>query len=182
VVILDNGRSAMLGGPIHDMLRCIRCGACMNHCPVYGSVGGHAYGWVYPGPMGSVLTPQFLGIEQAGELANASTLCGRCQSVCPVRIPLPDLLRRMREREHEQKAGPGAYRRGLALWRFFAARPRLYHAATGIGIRLLALLAGKRKRFAYLPFAGGWTRHRDLPAPEGKTFHQLWKQRKGPGA
>ena len=83
VVVLDNGRSAMLGGEQSEMLRCIKCGACMNHCPVYQSVGGHAYGWVYPGPMGAVLDPQLLGIEAAGHLPNASTLCGRCAILGP---------------------------------------------------------------------------------------------------
>ena len=87
VVLLDNGRSSMLGGDFQDMLRCIRCGACMNHCPVYHAIGGHAYGWVYPGPMGAVLTPSLIGIDQAGHLPNASTFCGRCESVCPMRIP-----------------------------------------------------------------------------------------------
>jgi len=88
VVLVDNGRSAMIGTAFQDMLRCIRCAACMNHCPVYGAVGGHAYGWVYPGPMGSVLTPALIGVDQAGLLPNASTFCGKCESVCPVRIPL----------------------------------------------------------------------------------------------
>ena len=89
VVLLDNGRSAMLGGEFEDMLRCIRCGACMNHCPVYHAVGGHAYGWVYPGPMGAVLTPSLIGVDKGGQLPNASTFCGRCEAVCPMRIPLP---------------------------------------------------------------------------------------------
>ncbi|MCP4389528.1 MAG: lactate utilization protein, partial [Gammaproteobacteria bacterium] len=86
VVLIDNGRTEMLAGAFRDMLRCIRCGACMNHCPVYGVIGGHSYGWVYPGPMGSVLTPNFLGLDEAGDLANACTLNGHCASVCPVKI------------------------------------------------------------------------------------------------
>ena len=93
MVLVDNGRSKMLGGPFREMLRCIRCGACLNHCPVYTAIGGHAYGWVYPGPMGSVLTPLINGIDQAYDLPNACTLNGRCQTVCPVKIPLPGLLR-----------------------------------------------------------------------------------------
>ncbi len=87
VVLLDNGRSAMLGSEFEDMLRCIRCGACMNHCPVYHAIGGHAYGWVYPGPMGAVLTPSLIGVAEGGQLPNASTFCGRCEAVCPMRIP-----------------------------------------------------------------------------------------------
>src|SRR5947209_9784317 len=106
VVILDNGRSAMLGGEFEDMLRCIRCGACMNHCPIFGAIGGHAYGWVYPGPMGAVLTPALIGVDLAGNLPNASTFCGRCQEVCPVRIPLPRMMRDWREREFERHLSP----------------------------------------------------------------------------
>jgi L-lactate dehydrogenase complex protein LldF len=96
VVLLDNGRSAMLGTEYQDMLRCIRCGACMNHCPVYHAVGGHAYGSVYPGPMGAVLTPSLNGIDETGQLPNASTFCGRCEAVCPMRIPLPKMMRHWR--------------------------------------------------------------------------------------
>src|SRR6201984_647902 len=126
VVLLDNGRSALLGTEFQDMLRCIRCSACMNHCPVYAAVGGHAYGWVYPGPMGAVLTPGLIGIEQAGHLPNASTFCGKCESVCPVKIPLPKLMRHWREREFERHLTPRTVRQGLALWAFIARRPKLY--------------------------------------------------------
>src|SRR5262244_1737694 len=86
------GRSGLLGGEFQDMLRCIRCSACMNHCPVYAAVGGHAYGWVYSGPMGAVLTPSLVGVAEAGQLPNASTFCGQCESVCPVKIPLPKMI------------------------------------------------------------------------------------------
>src|SRR5207248_5599135 len=113
VIILDNGRTAMLGGQFREMLRCIRCGACMNHCPVYAAVGGHTYGWVYPGPMGAVLTPSIVGIENARHLPNASTFCGRCEEVCPVRIPLPNLMRHWREREFERHLSPATARSGL---------------------------------------------------------------------
>ena len=106
VILLDNGRSSMLAGEFADMLRCIRCGACMNHCPVYQAVGGHAYGWVYPGPMGAVLTPSLIGVEEGGQLPNASTFCGRCEAVCPVRIPLPKMMRHWREREFERHLTP----------------------------------------------------------------------------
>jgi L-lactate dehydrogenase complex protein LldF len=170
VVIVDNGRSNMLGGEFQPMLRCIRCAACMNHCPVYGAVGGHAYGWVYPGPMGSVLTPALIGVDQAGLLPGASTFCGKCESVCPVRIPLPGLMRHWREREFERHLTPAAQRRNLALWAFVAKRPALYRALTRAGAFGLRLLAGKRGRFRHLPLAGGWTAGRDLPAPEGETF------------
>ena len=178
VVLLDNGRSSMLAGTFRDMLRCIRCGACMNHCPVYHAVGGHAYGWVYPGPMGAVLTPSLIGVDQAGHLPNASTFCGRCEEICPVRIPLPRMMRSWREREFERHLSPATARAGLGLWAFFARRPRLYGLATSLAMRLLALAGRRKGRFQWLPFASGWTRHRDFPAPTGATFQARWHARK----
>ncbi len=178
VVLLDNGRSAMLGGQFRDMLRCIRCGACMNHCPVYQAVGGHAYGWVYPGPMGAVLTPSLIGIDKAGHLPNASTFCGRCEEVCPVRIPLPKLMRYWREREFERHLSPATVRAGLKFWAFFAQRPWLYGIATDLAARGLALLGRTRGRFRWLPLARGWTENRDFPAPQGATFQAQWRKRR----
>ena len=170
-VTVTGGRSGVLGTEMQEILRCIRCGACMNHCPVYGAVGGHAYGWVYPGPMGAVLTPQLVGVEEASNLPNASTFCGRCESVCPVRIPLPKLMRHWREREFERHLTPRAVRRNLGLWAWFAKRPGLYRLATRAGIGALSLLARGKGAFRTMPFAGGWTKGRDLPAPEpGGTF------------
>ena len=176
VVLIDNGRSSMLGTEFQEMLRCIRCAACMNHCPVYGAVGGHAYGWVYPGPMGSVLTPSLIGVDQAGHLPNASTFCGKCESVCPVKIPLPKMMRHWREREFERHLQPGAIRSNLALWAWFARRPGLYRLATRLGAVALGMMGRKRGRFAKMPFAGGWTGGRDLPAPEGDTFFARYKR------
>jgi L-lactate dehydrogenase complex protein LldF len=177
VVILDNGRSNVLGTEFQDMLRCIRCGACLNHCPVYQAVGGHAYGWVYPGPIGAVVTPALIGLEKAKHLPNASTFCGRCEEVCPMRIPLPKLLRHWREQEFERHLTPAAVRSGLSLWAFAAKRPGLYQFGTRIAARMMRML-GRKGRLASLPLAGGWTRHRDLPAPQGKTFQEMWKTRK----
>ncbi|MEJ1995152.1 MAG: LutB/LldF family L-lactate oxidation iron-sulfur protein [Limibacillus sp.] len=176
VILLDNGRSKMLGTEFQEMLRCIRCGACMNHCPVYHSVGGHSYGWVYPGPMGAVLTPSLIGVEESGHLPNASTFCGRCESVCPMRIPLPKMMRHWREREFEKHLSPATVRQGLSFWRFFATRPALYQFATGMAARVLRAMAGSKGRLSRLPLAGGWTKYRDFPAPEGKTFQQLWAE------
>jgi len=178
VVLLDNGRTALLGTEFESMLRCIRCGACLDHCPVYQKVGGHAYGWVYSGPMGAVLTPGLLGIEKATPLPGASTFCGRCESVCPMRIPLPNMLRHWREREFERHLTPVRYRSGMALWSFFARRPRLYRLGAGVAARLLGALGGRRGAFHSLPLAGGWTAYRDMPAPQGRSFHQLWATRK----
>ncbi|TAL83289.1 MAG: iron-sulfur cluster-binding protein [Beijerinckiaceae bacterium] len=177
VVLLDNGRSSMLGTDFADMLRCIRCGACLNHCPVYQAVGGHAYGWVYPGPMGAVLTPSLIGIDKSAPLPNASTFCGACESVCPVRIPLPKLMRHWRERQTERGLAPQAQRWGLGLWGFFARRPDLYRLATRIAMPLLAWLGRSEGRFSRLPLANGWTATRDFPAPQGDTFQAQWRKR-----
>ena len=142
VVLLDNGRSEMLGTEFQDMLRCIRCGACINHCPVYAAIGGHAYGWVYPGPMGAVLTPQLIGIHEGAHLPNASSFCGRCQSVCPMNIPLPKMMRHWRERDYAGEIGVSDPETRLAL----------------LGLR--------RQTAGALP-AGGGHRHAAAVAPGG---------------
>ena len=181
VVLLDNGRSEMLGNEFHEMLRCIRCSACMNHCPVYGAVGGHAYGWVYPGPMGAVLTPLMVGIEKSMPLPNACTLNGRCQEVCPMQIPLPAMLRKLREQEFEQGLTPPLARAALKAWAFVARRPRLYRLMSRAVVKVLGLLGRRRGRLRWLPLAGAWTASRDLPAPSGETFHILWQRRREAG-
>ncbi len=178
VVLLDSGRSNMLGTELQDLLRCIRCGACMNHCPVYQSVGGHAYGWVYPGPIGAALSPHFIGVEAARHLPQASTLCGRCEEVCPMRIPLPKILRHWRERAFDAGIGPAAPRAGISLWAWLARRPTLYHALSRIAAPALAALGARRGRFSSLPLAGGWTAARDFPAPEGGSFQSQWRRRR----
>jgi len=179
VVLIDNHRSAMLASELRPMLRCIRCGACMNHCPVYGRIGGHSYGWVYPGPMGSVLTPIMLGLDEAAHLPNACSLNGRCETVCPVKIPLPDLLRSLRSRQHRQRLNSTSARWALSAWAWVARRPRLYHSLTALTMPLLARLGRRRGGFSSLPLAGGWTRVRDLPAPQGTTFQAQWQKRRG---
>ena len=178
VVLLDNGRSEMVGTELQDLLRCIRCGACMNHCPVYHSVGGHAYGWVYPGPIGAALDPHFIGLEEAQHLPNASTFCGRCESVCPMRIPLPKIMRYWREQAFERGVTPPMQRAGLKLWAWFARRPWAYRFAARIGIGILGLAGRGKGRFRTLPLAEGWTAGRDLPAPHGRTFQDLWRARR----
>lgn len=176
VVLLDNGRSTMLGNEFHEMLRCIRCGACLNHCPVYSHIGGHAYGWVYSGPMGSVLTPLFKGLDEAYDLPNACTLNGRCQEVCPMRIPLPSLLRRLRQRQVEARLTPARQRMALALWSKLASRPRAYRFLTNLSTRALGWIGRRRGSLRRLPGGGGWTRGRDMPAPEGETFMTRWRK------
>jgi L-lactate dehydrogenase complex protein LldF len=177
IILLDNGRSRLLGTELQPMLRCIRCGACMNHCPVYQNIGGHAYGWVYPGPMGSVLTPSFVGLENAIDLPNASTFCGACAVVCPVKIPLPDLMRHLRHQQVVRHLRPWTERIVLRLWSWTAQHPTLYAPLTRLAVRLLSWLGGKEKRLHYLPGASGWTKGRDMPAPTGKTFRELYKAR-----
>jgi L-lactate dehydrogenase complex protein LldF len=177
IILVDGGRTRLVGTDLQPMLRCIRCGACMNHCPVYQSIGGHAYGWVYPGPMGSVLTPTFAGLENALDLPNAATLCNQCGVVCPVKIPLPELLRKLRERQFERKLKPWSERAGLALWGWLAQRPALYALGARLGARLLAWCGGGKKLIHRLPLAAGWTDGRDLPAPQGHTFRELYARR-----
>ena len=177
IVLVDNGRTAMLADHgLRAMLRCIRCGACMNHCVVYRQIGGHAYGAVYPGPMGAVLTPAFNGLAKSRDLPHACTMNGRCQEVCPVDIPLPTLLRGWRDRSWREGLEPATVRYGLGLWAFVAGRPALYRLGTAVSVRTMRLL----KRGGWirsLPLAGGWTAHRDFPAPAGKTFMELHRAR-----
>ena len=177
-MILDNGRAELLGGEFREVLRCIRCGACMNHCPVYTAIGGHAYGWVYPGPIGSVLTPALIGVHSAGHLPNASTFCGRCEQVCPMKIPLPGLMRHWREEEFKAGDTPLTYRLGLKAWAAVAKRPRLYHGLVRVLMPMLGAIGRHRGAFRHLPFARGWTKHRDLAAPQGRTFQALWADTK----
>ena len=178
MILVDAGRTRLVGSDMQEMLRCIRCGACMNHCPVFQTVGGHAYGWVYPGPMGSVLTPVYNGIENALDLPQAATLCGACEVACPVKIPLPELLRKLRERQMQAGLRPWRERAGFRLWAFAAKRPRLYALATRIGVRALRLMGGAKGRISRLPLGSGWTLGRDMPAPEGRTFRELYAARR----
>ncbi len=173
-IVVDSGRSTILGSEVREALRCIRCGACMNHCPVYQNVGGHSYGWVYPGPIGSILTPMYVGLENALDLPQASTMCNQCGVVCPVKIPLPDLQRKLREKEFERNLRPWYERAALKAWGWLAAHPTLYAVATRIGVRALHALADRRGMIHKLPFASGWTDERDMPAPAGKTFRELY--------
>jgi L-lactate dehydrogenase complex protein LldF len=152
----------------------------MNNCPVYHSVGGHAYGWVYPGPIGAALDPHMIGLETARHLPNASTFCGKCEEVCPMRIPLPDIMRWWREQAHEKRITPPLQRWGVELWAFAAKAPWLYRLGAAAAIAILNTAAKGKGRFARLPFARSWTDGRDLPAPQAaETFMQQWKKRKG---
>ena len=178
IVLVDAGRTRFVGTEMQSMLRCIRCGACMNHCPVYQNIGGHAYGWVYPGPMGSVLTPVYVGIENAGDLPNAATFCGECQVVCPVKIPLPDLMRKLREQQFDNRLRPWGERFAIRAWSYAVQRPRLYAALAALATRVASLIGGRDKLIHWLPGLDGWTRGRDMPAPTGKTFRELYREGK----
>jgi L-lactate dehydrogenase complex protein LldF len=184
-VLVDNGRSALLGTPAREILRCIRCSACLNHCPVYTAVGGHAYGSVYSGPMGAVLTPALAGVGRAAHLPQASTLCGRCESVCPVGIPLSVLLRNWREQVMASSLAPAVGRFGLRAWAWLGRHPWLYRlvlAAAARVLRAISVPAGTqgRRRVRRLPFATGWISQRDLPAPDGETFQARWRRERLP--
>ena len=178
VVLLDNGRSRLLGGQYQPMLRCIRCGACLNHCPVYGAIGGHAYGWVYSGPMGSVLTPLLNGFDQAMDLPNACTLNGRCKEVCPVRIPLSDLLLKHRLEQHDRRLNTIFGRFLLSAWAWLARRPRLYQGVMALPLWLMHRLGKRRGVLSRLPGLGGWTDSRDFPIPARRSFLRQWHSRK----
>ena len=190
IVILDNGRAGMLAEDItRQSLACIRCGACLNSCPVYKEIGGHAYGSVYPGPIGAVITPQLSGVEKAHRLPFASSLCGACRDVCPVKIDLPALLLHLRARiverrglPHSSGASPPLPRRlgkriTFRLWAWAMAGPRRYRFATWLG-RRLARHPRLARRLAPL---AAWSQTRELPRPALRPFRNLWAQRERGG-
>nr|MBN1228979.1 iron-sulfur cluster-binding protein [Anaerolineae bacterium] len=174
VIILDNGRTKALAGDLAEILYCIRCGACLNVCPVYKTIGGHAYGSVYPGPVGAIISPILGGIPAFADLPHASTLCGACQEVCPVRIDLPALLLRLRRDTVVEGQSPSWLRRGMQIYAKTASKPSRFSLATGVaalGTRLLG------RDWIRLPFPGplaAWTRFRHFPVFARRIFqHQL---------
>lgn len=162
VILLDAGRSALLGGEFESALTCVRCGACQNICPVYRQVGGHAYGWVYGGPIGAVLTPLFRGSDDGGELAHASTLCGACDDVCPVKIPLHDLLLGLRKRRVDDDASGWREDLMFRAWGFAWSHPALYRAGNAVGRTALGALGRDGVVSSRLPGLRRWTGQRDL--------------------
>lgn len=180
LIILDNGRSRILGGPLRESLFCIRCGACLNACPIYRSVGGHSYGGVYAGPIGAVLTPLYDGLAANRHLPHASSLCGACQAACPVKIAIPEMLVKLREQLHHE---PGEMSRseGAAYraWARMMRSPRLFGTATWLATRTLGRLRRRTGWLRRLPGGlRGWTDTRDFPAPAGERFRDWW-QREG---
>ena len=169
ILLLDNGRSRMLAHPVtRQSLACIRCGACLNACPVYQQVGGHAYGSVYPGPIGSVITPQLIGIQKAAQLPYASSLCGACREVCPVKIDIPRLLLHLRsEISSTQRSGRAKERVAFKFWAFAMTRPWVYETTARVG-RLF------QRWFA--PPLKAWTNARDLRPIEAESFREQWRR------
>jgi L-lactate dehydrogenase complex protein LldF len=174
LVLLDNGRVGQLAGPLREALACLRCGACLNVCPVYRQIGGHAYGYTYPGPIGILLTAMLNGPESVKELAHASSLCGACADACPVRIDIPRMLIELRRDVSERRIAPWPERVLFAAFGRLLQRPALYRAAARVG-RLLQrpLTHGGVIRRVPL-FFGDWTRTRDLPPIATRTFHERW--------
>jgi len=180
VVLLDNGRSAILASPVREILHCIRCGACMNHCPVYGAIGGHAYDAVYPGPLGAALDPGLDGIAKTYDLPSASSFCGRCETVCPVKIPLTRIMRYWRAVSFAQGIPSPSFNTALRLWAFTALRPSLYRFGTGVAARAMRMLAGSRTHLRSFPILKGWFAARDLPKPARASFQTQWRKGKRP--
>jgi L-lactate dehydrogenase complex protein LldF len=191
IVLLDNGRSRMLADPVtRQSLACIRCGACLNACPVYQKVGGHAYGSVYPGPIGAVITPQLLGLSRTKQLPYASSLCGACREVCPVKIDIPALLLHLRSEIAEgvdgsdgPQSGRAAERFAFRLYGFLWTRPWAYRVGIKLG-RLMQKFVTRGERIGRIgtvpsflaPPVAAWTATRDAPPIAKRSFHQVWKE------
>src|SRR5881397_570904 len=176
LVLLDNGRIAQIAGPLRESLYCLRCGACLNVCPVYRQIGGHAYGYTYPGPIGILLTAMLSGPASVKELAHASSLCGACADACPVRIDIPRMLIELRREVDETKIAPRTERAVFKAFGRLLTRPVLYRLAARIA-RLLQRPFVRDGAIRSLPlFFGDWTRTRDLPAVAPRTFHERWKE------
>ncbi len=173
VLLLDNGRTRLLPDrERRQSLYCIRCGACLNACPVYRKIGGHSFPWVYSGPIGAILTPQFMGIAKAPELPFASSLCGACAEVCPVKIDIPQVLLDLRSEAHRRGTYQRVEKLAFGVFAWLACHPRAY----GIAARLAALARRVPALSAVGPLAA-WLSQRDLPPPPPRSFRQLWRQR-----
>ncbi len=180
LVILDNGRSRMLATPFRESLQCIRCGACLNACPVYRRIGGHAYGGVYSGPIGSILTPLYDSVAENPHLPHASSLCGACQAACPVKINIPHMLIGLRELQHHKHGHAPGKRSGRGerlaywLWKEVLRRPWLYRLSLRLARWVLRPL-GRDGWLRRLPGPGaGWTAARDFPVPAARSFRDRW--------
>jgi L-lactate dehydrogenase complex protein LldF len=180
LVLIDNGRSEILASEEYrETLRCIRCGACLNACPIYRKIGGHAYGSVYPGPIGALITPMFQGLENFKDLPQASSLCGACYEACPVKINIPKHLINLRRDIQQQHLNSAAERFIYRLWAAGMRSPFVYKLVGKLQKWDLRRRAEGTGWIQELPaIAAGWTQIRDMPAPAKKTFHQMWRRRK----
>ena len=174
LVLLDNGRIGQVAGPLREALSCLRCGACLNVCPVYRQIGGHAYGYTYPGPIGILLTAMLNGAGAVKDLAHASSLCGACADACPVRIDIPRMLIELRREVGERRIAPWPERVAFGAFGRVLRRPVVYRLATRLG-RVLQRPFVRRGSIRRLPlFLGDWTRTRDLPPIAARTFQERW--------
>lgn len=175
IILVDNGRSAIYETEYAEVLSCIRCGACMNACPIYEATGGHAYGWVYPGPIGAVLTPLLTDLKEASPLPHASSLCGKCREVCPVDIDLPRMLLDLRRDLVRAGHTPPPWTAGMRAWSVFARSPRAFDsAARAAQVAQHALPHGRKLPPGPL---GGWTASRELPTIAAQPFRAWWAAR-----
>jgi L-lactate dehydrogenase complex protein LldF len=174
LVLLDNGRVGQLAGPLREALACLRCGACLNVCPVYRQIGGHAYGYTYPGPIGILLTAMLNGPESVKDLAHASSLCGACADACPVRIDIPRMLIDLRREASERRIAPWPERALFGALGRLLQRPALYRLAARVGrlVQRPFVRGGVIRRVPL--FVGEWTRTRDLPPIASRTFQERW--------
>jgi len=176
LVLLDNGRIRQIGGPLREALSCLRCGACLNVCPVYRQIGGHAYGYTYPGPIGILLTAMLNGTESVKDLAHASSLCGACLEACPVRIDIPKMLIELRKDVNERRIAPWSERVVFGALGRLLQRPALYRVAARLG-RLLQRPFVRGDVIRRLPLVfSDWTRTRDLPPVAARTFQERWAE------
>ncbi|KGQ70157.1 amino acid dehydrogenase [Chelonobacter oris] len=177
LVIVDNGRSKALGSEFNDILRCIRCGACLNVCPAYRQMGGHSYGSIYPGPIGSVLSPILGGYDDFKDLPYACSLCTACNQVCPVKIPLANLLLKHRGNMVEQGITPTLEKLSVRLFTLANNHPALWKVGMNIGAKLSKKLIKNGKAPLNVGAVSEWTKARDLPEAEGESFRQWFKNR-----
>ncbi len=176
VVLLDNGRSHLLDHPDKEVLRCIRCGACMNHCPVYHAIGGHAYNSTYPGPIGAALSPHLFGLKNMYQLPFASSFCGRCEEVCPVRIPLPKIMRHARQKAYASNLLSFKENFLLSLWGYIVKYHFLYRITSYVSIKCLRLISRQKGYVQWLPFFGTYFSHKYLVAPTQDSFITQYKR------
>jgi L-lactate dehydrogenase complex protein LldF len=186
LIMLDNGRSKILGGPLRESLFCIRCGACLNACPIYRTVGGHAYGGTYSGPIGAVLTPLYDGLAVNHHLPHASSLCGACQAACPVKIQIPEMLVQLREQMHHdpEHRGGAMESRAYRWWAWTLRRPWIYRTMSWLGAKTVGWWYRRSGWLKRLPGGlHGWTAQRDFPAPASERFRDWWaREQTGAGA